>query len=127
MPLLSTSQDEGWHRSSPSIIRFKFEGSSGGELELVATREEEDMMVIRGTISVRMWMLEFGMSRWVSRERKWFLPVGDEDDAKVSDEGEDHVNLEAKGLEEDRNLESLEHQGEERWWRNCTIISLMPN
>ena len=50
------------------------------------------------------------MTRWVSREMKWFLPAEDmEDEAKVIDQ----VHLEAKVLEEDRHLEGLEQEEEE--------------
>ena len=87
-PLISHLYGEGWVKSSENKIKFEFgEGSSGGEVVLVASREEEgNSVVVRATINVDLDASEGGLVR-ISRERKWLLPV--------DEEGEEH-HLEAK-------------------------------
>ena len=107
-PLLSLLDDEDREKSSPKKIKFKFGevegGSSGGEVVLVANREEEEknFLVVRATINVDLEAPEEGVIR-VSRERKWLLPAeqeGEEQRLEAEVEEQEHQEAKVMSLED---------------------------
>ena len=107
LPPVSLSNDDCWDKSNPNLIKFEFGmgggGWSGGEVVLVARREgEEDSVVVRGTISLEILTSEIGLSRRVSRERKWVLPVEEEEvEVKVDSQKVEGQEIEGQDFEED--------------------------